>query len=214
MKFKYPRTPHVNWSNPSSDDKISDNIDELLSKEVVISEKLDGENTTMYRDGVHARSLDSKNHPSRNWVKNLQAQIGYNIPEGFRICGENLFAKHSIHYTNLTSYFYVFGVYDQNNVCLFWDEVKEWANLLGLQTVPELGRGFFTREALEKLWTGESALGGPSEGYVIRAAAAFHYNEHWKNTAKFVRNNHVTTSEHWMQQEIVKNILVQNDLEE
>lgn len=42
---------------------------EFLKGPVVITEKMDGENTTLYRDGLHARSLDSRHHPSRNWVK-------------------------------------------------------------------------------------------------------------------------------------------------
>ena len=44
-------------------------------------------NCTWYNDYMHARSINSDNHPSRNWVKNLWAQKAYNIPEGWRVCG-------------------------------------------------------------------------------------------------------------------------------
>ena len=68
-----------------------------------MTEKLDGENTTLYADGLHARSLDSAHHPSRTWVKALQARIGHAVPKGWRVCGENMFARHSIPTTTWTA---------------------------------------------------------------------------------------------------------------
>ena len=75
----------------------------FVGQEVVVTEKLDGENTTLYRRGLHARSLDPRPHPSRDWVKRLQGQIGHLIPEGWRVCGENLYARHSLGYDDLES---------------------------------------------------------------------------------------------------------------
>src|SRR5829696_5384608 len=92
----------------------------LSGREVVVTEKLDGENTTMYADGLHARSLDSAHHPSRAWVKALQGRIGPGIPAGWRVCGENLYARHSIPYEDLDSWFYGFSVWDGED-CLDWD---------------------------------------------------------------------------------------------
>jgi hypothetical protein len=34
-------------------------------------------------------------------VANLHAQVGWKIPPGWRVYGENLFARHSIHYRHL-----------------------------------------------------------------------------------------------------------------
>ncbi|MEO6049406.1 MAG: RNA ligase family protein [Candidatus Kapaibacterium sp.] len=62
----------------------------------MVSVKLDSENTTMYSDYIHARSIDSDHHPSRDWVKKLHATMGYMIPEGWRVCGENLYAVHTL----------------------------------------------------------------------------------------------------------------------
>ena len=83
-------------------------MDGFETQEVIVLEKLDGENTSLYKDAIHARSLSSGHHPSRTWVKTLQGSMGYRIPEGWRICGENVYACHSIHYTALTSYFMSF----------------------------------------------------------------------------------------------------------
>jgi hypothetical protein len=83
----------------TSDDIKLKTFDMFKGKEVVVTEKMDGENTTMYRDHIHARSLDSAYHPSRTWVNNLWGKINYLIPEEVRLCGENMFWVHSIVYT-------------------------------------------------------------------------------------------------------------------
>ena len=77
MRVHYPRTPHLPWSpGVSADDVRAADLAGLAGREVVVTEKLDGENTTLYRDGLHARSLDSAHHPSRAWVKSLQGLVG------------------------------------------------------------------------------------------------------------------------------------------
>ena len=65
---KYPRTPHLPWSEGAAeDDIVSSDADMFTGMEVVVTEKLDGENTTMTSEKVHARSLDSRDHPSRHY---------------------------------------------------------------------------------------------------------------------------------------------------
>lgn len=108
-RTKYPRTPHLPWSQGITPDDVKNtSVDCFMGKEVVVTEKMDGENTSLYRDGLHARSIDSNNHPSRNWVKSFWATKMHDLPEGFRICGKNLYAQHSIPYTSLRSYFLLF----------------------------------------------------------------------------------------------------------
>jgi len=113
---KYPRTPHLPWSEgATSDDKILKSINHFIGQEVVVTEKLDGENTSIYSDGkTHARSLSSASHPSRNWVRQLAAEIAYKIPSNIQIVGENLYAKHSIYYSQLPSYFICYGAFIEN----------------------------------------------------------------------------------------------------
>ena len=110
--YKYPRTPHLPWSQgASADDSLLKDSKLFEGQEVVITEKMDGENTTMYPDHIHARSIDSRHHPSRTWVKSLHGSIAHLIPQGWRLCGENLYAQHSIAYEGLKSYFYLFSVF-------------------------------------------------------------------------------------------------------
>lgn len=122
MRVKYPRTYHFDFSlGLSSDDKLISSLDAFEGQEVVVTTKMDGENTTLYSDYTHARSLDSGHHESRSWIKSKQAEIGHLIPQGWRICGENLYARHSIVYNDLHSYFYVFNIWNEENKCLSWD---------------------------------------------------------------------------------------------
>lgn len=214
MYFKYPRTYHLPFSlGASGDDKLLTSVDHFVGKTVVVTEKLDGEATSMYRDIIHARSTSSKHHPSRSWVKQLHAEICNDIPDGWRICGENLFAMHSIFYQNLPSYFFVYGIYDEKNNCLSWSDTESYASLLGLQTVPVLYRGVWDEEKVRACWTGKSVF-QPSdqEGYVVRVEDSFLYSEQdegvfSKYTAKYVRENHIQTDEHWMSQPVVPNLL-------
>lgn len=203
-RFKYPRTPHLPWSpGASRDDTRMADIQAFEGQEVVVTEKLDGENTTLYRDGLHARSLDPRPHPSRDWVKGLQGQVGYRIPPGWRVCGENLYARHSLAYEDLDSYFYLFSVWDETNTCLDWDGTRGWARELGLPTPRELYRGAWN----EPLVRGLQVNGREMEGYVVRTVGGFPYADFASHVAKWVRADHVQTDEHWLHQAVVPNRL-------
>lgn len=205
-RIKYPRTYHLPWSESLiNDDKLIEDMSSLEScDDVVVTVKFDGESCTMYNDYIHARSIHMNPHESRNWVKALHSTIKNDIPEKYRLCGENMFAKHSIYYSNLKSYFYLFSVWD-DNVALSWDETVEWAKLLGLETVPVLYRGPWNERKIKSLYS-DFFDGNEMEGYVIRTASSFNYNEFSKKVAKFVRKNHVQFGdEHWMHKEIIPN---------
>ena len=109
MKYKYPRTFHLPWSlGISSDDKVANDLS-IFENVIFVTKKMDGESFTGYNDSCHARSLDSKHHSSRDYVKSLHSTFKYLIPENYRVCGENLFAKHSISYDDLESYLLIFS---------------------------------------------------------------------------------------------------------
>lgn len=204
MRTHYPRTPHLPWSpGATSDDVRLRDLSGLTGAQVVVTEKLDGENTTLYADGLHARSLDSAHHPSRGWVKALQGRIGPRIPAGWRICGENMFARHSIAYEDLASYFYGFSVWD-GDVCLDWDRTVDFLRDLGIPTPPVLWRGVFDARA-EKALSAMRPDTDRQEGYVVRPAEAFPAAAFNRRVAKWVRPGHVTTDTHWMHAEVVEN---------
>lgn len=206
-RVKYPRTHHVSWSpGISSDDRVMKSLHGFEGEEVVISVKHDGENTNIYRDGFHARSIDSAAHPSRDWLWGLHRRIGHDIPEGWRICGENVYAKHSIHYLNLPAHFLVFSIWNEKNECLNWEETKFYCAVLGLQHVPEIYFGPWDESHIKAMQI-DAYNGDPCEGYVVRVARAFQFKEFKDVVAKYVRKNHVQTHGHWMRQAIELNEL-------
>ncbi|MFB4278555.1 RNA ligase family protein [Nonomuraea sp. MTCD27] len=203
MRVHYPRTPHLPWSpGVTSDDVRAGDLSGLRGREVVVTEKLDGENTTLYADGMHARSPDSAHHPSRAWVKGLQGRIGGRIPAGWRVCGENMYARHSIAYQGLESWFYGFSVWAGDR-CLDWDGTVAFLRGLGIPVPPVLWRGVFDERALRGLRLDLAR----QEGYVVRAVEGFGREEFAGRVAKWVRREHVTTGTHWMHATVVPNAL-------
>lgn len=197
---KYPRTLHLPTSpGVHDDDKVMHDISAFEVGEVIITEKMDGENTTMYGDHIHARSIDSRGGEDRAWVKQLHSRLRYDIPAGWRICGENLWAEHSIHYDELKSYFYGFSVWDERNVCLNWDETMLYLDVLGITPVPVLYRGPYDASVIADLAKANEKQWATREGFVIRVARSFTYAEFRKCVAKWVRNGHVQTTKHWRQ---------------
>lgn len=208
--IKYQRTYHLpNSPTINKDDRQLSDYSNFEGKEVVVTIKLDGENTTMYSDYIHARSLDSNNHPSRNWVKNFHSQIMCDIPEGWRICGENLYAKHSIWYEKLAGYFQVFSIWNEKNECLSWDGTLEWCEMIGLKWVPELYRGEFDADLIQKLFEEyKNDSHDEVEGYVVRITDGFSYGAFRDSIAKWVRPNHVQCHGHWTRDKLVPNEVV------
>ncbi len=207
-QVKYPRTHHLPWSEGvNNDDRVIHSLSTFIGKRIIVTEKMDGENTSLYNDYIHARSVDGRSHPSRDWVKQFWSTISADIPEGWRVCGENLYAKHSIHYDNLSTYFMGFSIWNERNVCLGWDDTIEWFKLMGITPVPILYDGLFDEATIKELWNEKDWDG--CEGYVIRLADAIRYGDFRNSFAKFVRKGHVQTVKHWMHgQRITPNLLL------
>lgn len=206
MLYKYPRTPHLNWSKgATNDDKVLKNTKHFEGKQVVISEKLDGECTTISRERIYARSLDSKDHPSRHWLKNNFGYLIHTLNKDIRICGENLFAQHSIAYSELLSYFYGFSIW-KNTTCLSWLDTITELFILDIPHVPVIYEGIWDEELIRNIEI-KTTEKGEMEGYVVRLTDAFDYTDFDISVAKFVRANHVQTDEHWMYKEVIKNKL-------
>ena len=144
--IKYPKSFHLPQSpGLQNDDRRMDHLDSWLPEdEIVVTEKLDGENTSFHSDNFHARSLDSIHHESRNFAKSIWANVKYKIPNNIQLVFENVFAKHSIFYDNLTNFVYLINGFDKiRNIVLSWDEIVLWSEELGLETAPILFKGKF-----------------------------------------------------------------------
>lgn len=203
-RFKYPRTPHLPWSPGASGDDITlSDTSGFHQKIVVVTEKMDGENSSLYQDYMHARSVHSRHHPSRNWLKRFHSEFAHQIPDGWRICGENMYAVHSIEYHHLPSYFLAFSIFNEQNICLSWEDTLTHCSDLNLKTPGVIYQGLWDAKLISSL----SFDADQVEGYVVRVAESFHFNDFSKNVAKYVRKNHVSTTDHWMHQSIKPNKL-------
>lgn len=138
---KYCRSLHAQISlGTTSDDRFMPNgyVSEFAKmNELVLTEKLDGQNNCFNTHGVFARSHTAPTkHP---WDKPLieRWQLLKNDLNNLEIFGENMYGIHSIGYQKLESYFYVFAVREHDE-WLSWEEVKFYANLLDFPTVPEI----------------------------------------------------------------------------
>lgn len=195
--MKFPKIYHLPYSlGIGRSDKVLKNVDCFTRRQITIAEKLDGENTSMHPDRIHARSEDSRHHDSRSWVKALHGNIKHLIPEELQIVGENVYARHSIFYDRLTNFFYVFAIIDKiRQVVLSVDSTIEYCKLLGLEYVPIIYRGVFQDQNFQL--PNKSAFGSTIEGYVIRLEDEFLLDNFSQSIAKLVRPNHVQTDIFW-----------------
>lgn len=203
---KYGRTFHLPISpGATSDDKVMTTLDGLMVGDLIVTEKMDGENTTIHPGGSHARSPDSRYHPSRDWLKAFAAGISPQLVDGERIVGENLYARHSVGYEELPSYFLGFAWIIDGEV-LSWDATLARFEELGVVTVPTLYRGPYRDGLFEDI--AASLDRTKQEGFVARVANAFPEAEMPVRMGKYVRADHVQDEEHWMKAELIPNRLV------
>lgn len=183
--YQYPATPHLPWSETIGvNGVVAGDPSCLIGKEVVVTEKMDGENTTMYSDKLHGKFIDSPYHPSRTWAHGLHSTLRFKINDSQRICGENVFWVKSIIYTALPSYFLVLTIWE-NDICFSWDDTVGICNKLDMDTPPVLYRGEYNEELISSLYN--ESQRDIMEGYVVRATESFSTDNFDKNVFQFKR---------------------------
>lgn len=214
---KYGRSFHFDFSpGTTSDDRINKLWREDVSKfkNILHTEKLDGENTCLSQLGVFARSHAAPtSHP---WADHLKERHGLMVNDlksmNLEIFGENLYAIHSIIYPNIESHFYVFGARILD-MWLSWEEVKWYAGFFDLPTVPELliqptdNVDLIQKTVLDfaeqpsvfgSFQNGTDPLQScTTEGVVSRNLDEYPVDALSTNLMKYVRAGHVNTTEHW-----------------
>lgn len=138
---KYCRSLHAQISlGTTSDDRfMPDGYVKSFADmpNLILTEKLDGENSAFTKRGLFARShtaptVSPWSRPLRERWELIKNDLG-----DLEIFGEGMYGIHSLKYHNLESYYYVFGV-RENDRWLSWEEVKFYANLFDFPTVPEI----------------------------------------------------------------------------
>ncbi|MEV7227628.1 RNA ligase family protein [Polymorphospora sp. NPDC051019] len=192
---KYPRTHHLPGSpGATADDRRLPDLSGLTG-ELVVTEKMDGGNVTFTREAMYARSVDSGTHVWDRPAKAVWARVAHDVPAGWRISGESMWARRSVGYDDLPGVFLVFGVWDADDTLLGWDDTEQWAALLGLPLVPVLHRGADLAAALGA-WAG-CRDATTSEGFVVRPAGPVPASEFAHRVGKWVRAGHVRTTAAW-----------------
>lgn len=209
---KMPSMKHVPWSEEQvRPNKVLDRetaSDMFNDKTNIVLEKMDGAQVCLTKQEVYARSHGHKAHGKQFDMlkKQHREQYIHAIPSGYAVFGEWLYAQHSIEYTDLPSYFLVFGFYDvENRRWESWQATKALSYKCGFDHVPEITtvtKGNMYDDQPE----GESRYGDTLEGYVIRNRRSFQIDDLTENMAKCVRENHVQTGEfHWQTGTITTN---------
>ncbi|MFA5491006.1 MAG: RNA ligase family protein [Candidimonas sp.] len=212
---RYPRTYHLPYSpGLQNDDRRISTMADLEGYEVVVTIKMDGESTTFYKDGVTARSPSGTDMPTKDWVKTLHSIIVGDIPDNWRVCGEDMYAVHSISYDDLNSYFYGFSIWDDRNYRLSWDDMIVWFDLFNetlsgsdyIIAIPDvIYRGIYDADQIQQAFDAyQKQSQNAVEGYVVSRTDRFHYRQFATHVAKWVRPNHVQTDRHWKHQQRIK----------
>jgi hypothetical protein len=209
--MKYPHTPYFTFSPSVDRDDIREtgyfDLNNFINKDIIFTIKMDGSNCQMTNKHLAARNGMDANHLSFDLAKRYHSEIKDKINENYIIFGEWLYAKHSIQYNNLDSYFQIFAVYDGEK-WLGWKDIIQISKDLGFLTVRY--SSIYNLNNIKDLENviiefGESIITKGDEGIVVRNVGEFiNFKE---NVAKFVRANHVQTDEHWSKKKIVKNKL-------
>lgn len=205
---KYPSTPH--WPQSEKlhrDDTYIDTPSAFVGVPVVVTEKIDGGNTCLFNGEVYARSVAS---PAQDkWFAMVKKHHAWKVTQEWfhkdvAFYGEDIYGVHSIEYDAIPEdeTFMLFAVRDSMDWWYSWQHVMDFADELGIRTVPVIERCVFkTEAAITEFFREEiskpSALGGPREGFVMRYEALFDTRQFRERVCKYVRANHVQTDEHW-----------------
>ena len=156
---KYPRTQHLQGSRLQAGDEDLSQIpfSEILGKNIVIEEKIDGANSAISFDGDGNLLLQSRGHyliggyreRHYNLLKqfaNLNRDALFNaLSSRYVMYGEWCYVKHTLFYDALPNYFMEFDIYDrERGVFLDTPSRREITSKAGvISSVPVLASGVF-----------------------------------------------------------------------
>jgi len=222
--YKFPRTRHLmdTGGGVGRDDLLMDQKEmlEFLKNQVTLEEKIDGANLGISLTSDYQLTFQNRSHYVTSqsatqwktldlWVSQHPGIFQFLTPE-LVLFGEWMYAKHSIHYTELPGYFLAFDIFNKKEQKFY--SVDERDRLLkdsGIPTVRQLGRGRFTKDQISALLNSQSIFyPGPVEGVYIR----IDQGNYLQQRAKVVRSDFLEKGEdeeveHWSKKQLVKNII-------
>ncbi len=218
--FKFPTTPHLTIFGTGSvrEDKVltERERDEFLQHELIVEEKIDGANLGISFDGsgeVHVQNRGTYlSKPYQGQWKKLDEWLSLKLDRFFDVLhdqyilfGEWCFARHSVIYDSLPSWFVGFDIYDkQNRQFLSCRMRNNLFRQMKICQTPLLGRGRFSLLELKALFKKSLFSKTASEGLYLRYDKGI-----WLGArAKLVRPEFVQAIEiHWSRNGIIPNKL-------
>ena len=158
--IKYPKTPHLNGSNVQMGDDL-DKVDfaQILGKNIVIEEKVDGANVGISFNENKDLLLQSRGHfltggyrerhydLFKKWAYNTINELFDVLNTRYIMYGEWLYAKHKIYYDLLPDYFLEFDIFDKKTgKFLSTPARQELLKNINVKSVPVLKSGFFYKK--------------------------------------------------------------------
>ncbi len=163
---KYPRTPHLEGSRlqPGDEDLSQIPFWEIKDKYIVIEEKIDGANSAVSFDEDGSLLLQSRGHYLqgggrevhydlfKQWATVHRDAFFKVLGTRYIMYGEWMYAKHSMFYDALPSYFMEFDIYDrEKGIYLDTPSREKLTAQMPISSVPVLASGVFdTAEAVLK----------------------------------------------------------------
>ena len=160
--IKYPRTKHLEGSRlgPGDEDLSQTPFSAIFGKNIIIEEKIDGANAAISFDSEGNLKLQSRGHfligghrekhynLLKQWANLYQDVFFDTLGTRYIMYGEWMYAKHTVFYDALPSYFMEFDIYDkEERVFLDTDNRRRLTSKMGIiSSVPVLDRGRFSRK--------------------------------------------------------------------
>lgn len=220
MFNKFPSTPYIETDKFTfRNDKVLDagEIQELLSEEITVEEKIDGANLGISFDNDGNLLLQNRGSyllfplegqwkPLEKWINQKENQIFDVISDKYILFGEWCYIKHSIYYDALPDWFIAFDIYDKKKKQFLSVEYRnQLIERMDLSKVPILGYGKYSIEKLKSFF-GQSKFGQEMcEGIYLRQDK----DSFLRYRAKIVRHDfNQGIEEHWSKKTLVKNRVV------
>ena len=160
--IKYPRTPHLEGSRLQDGDYDLSQVpfSDILGKNIVVEEKVDGANCAISFDGDGNLLIQSRGHYLvggyrerhynllKSWANANRDALWGALEGRYVMYGEWMYAKHTVFYDALSHYFLEFDVYDRQTGA-FLDTPSRKAiteRIGGVHSVPVLESGVFSKK--------------------------------------------------------------------
>ena len=165
--LKYPRTQHLSGSRLQEGDEDLSQVpfSEIIGKNIVIEEKIDGANSAISFDNDGNLLLQSRGHYlnggynerhynlMKQWANNNKELFLSVLGARYIMYGEWMYAKHTVFYDALPDYFMEFDIFDrETGIFLDTESRRKITEQTGvIHSVPVLAKGVFkSKEAILK----------------------------------------------------------------